>query len=243
MKTLKIESALLEYVKKHIDVLFIVIMTVLAAAIRYYGKDFLGGDMRGYLIPWHEEFSAKGFAGLKEQVGDYNIPYQILVWLMTLVPIKPIYAYKIVSCFFDFLMAAAGGKIIKECTGSKALSVGAYAALLFLPAVIFNSAFLGQSDAIFTAFVLLAVLQMKKHYFWFFIFLGCAFSFKLQFVFIIPLFVICYVCMSKFSVLNFVLIPLTLMVLSIPAYIAGRPVMDVFKIYFFQVYHTPCPLF
>ena len=138
---------------------------------------------------------------------------------------------------FDFLMAAFGGKIIKECTGSKALSIGAYAALLFLPAVIFNSAFLGQSDAIFTAFVLLAVLMlMKKHYFWSFIFLGCAFSFKLQFVFIIPLFVICYVCMSKFSVLNFVLIPLTLMVLSIPAYIAGRPVMDVFKIYFFQVY-------
>lgn len=237
MKAPGLERKLLEFVQKHLDILFILILTVLALAIRYYGKDFVGGDMTGYFIPWHEAFSKSGFAGLKEQVGDYNIPYQVVVWLMTLVPIKPMYMYKLLSGSFDFLMAFTGSRIIQKVTERKTLAVTAYVILLFLPEVVFNSSYLGQCDAIWTSFVLLSILfLMKEKYFISFIFLGCAFAFKLQFVFIVPLFVFAWVIGKRFSVLNFVLVPGMLMALSIPAYIAGRPIMDVFRMYFFQVY-------
>ena len=237
MKALPFEEKLLAWIREHLDTLFLILMAILAAAIRFYGKDMLGGDMRDYFIPWHDTFSASGFSGLKEQVGDYNIPFQILVWIMTLIPMNAMYKYKLLACCFDYLMAFTGRHLIRKATGNKGLANGACIALLFLPEVVFNSAYLGQCDAMWTSFVLLGLaFLMKDKILPCFLCLGIAFSFKLQFVFILPVFVFAYVCGKRFSVFSFLLIPLTLMAMCIPAYIAGRPLADCFGMYFFQVY-------
>ena len=237
MKILSFEKSILEWIKTHLNILFPAVMTVIAIMIRYYGKDFVGGDMAGYFIPWHEEYVKNGFSALGEQVGDYNIPYQVFVFLISRVPIQEMYMYKLINGAMDFLLAYTGYQIVKLSTGSSSAGTIAYVSLLFLPEVIFNSSYLGQCDSIFTTFALLALLfLMKEKYLLSFVFLGCSFAFKLQFVFIVPVFVIAYVIRQKFSALNFLIVPLMLMVLSIPAYIAGRPVLDVFRMYFFQVY-------
>lgn len=79
---------------------------------------------------------------------------------------------------------------------------------------------------------------LKNKYTKSFIFLGIAFAFKLQAIFIIPFYVILYLKENKFTMLNFLLIPIISIVLYIPALIVGRPISKLWGIYFEQVGET-----
>jgi hypothetical protein len=133
MKILSFEKTILEWIRTHLNILFPVIMTLIAIMIRFYGKDFVGGDMAGYFIPWHEEYVKNGFSALKEQVGDYNIPYQVFVFLISRIPVQEMYMYKLVNGAMDFLLAYTGSRIVKLASGSSSAGTIAYVSLLFLP--------------------------------------------------------------------------------------------------------------
>ena len=77
---------------------------------------------------------------------------------------------------------------------------------------------------------------MDKKYFWSFVSLGIAFSFKMQTVFMFPFFVMYYLREESFSIFNFLIIPAVFIILCIPAFIAGRPVTSLLAAYFMQVY-------
>ena len=61
--------------------------------------------------------------------------------------------------------------------------------------------------------------------------LGIAFSFKLQAVFILPVFLFYYVCTRKTSILHFLIIPAVDFVMCLPAIILGRNPLDIITIY------------
>ena len=64
--------------------------------------------------------------------------------------------------------------------------------------------------------------------------LGLAFSFKLQFIFILPLYIILYITEKKFSILHFLIIPLVNIIMCLPAIIVGKPIIECITVYFKQ---------
>ena len=85
----KAERKLLDFCEKHLDILAIGAITLLSMLIRYYLRNLSNADVAVYFLPWYEEFkSGGGLKALGQQVGDYNIPYQTLISLLTYLPIK-----------------------------------------------------------------------------------------------------------------------------------------------------------
>ncbi|MCI2048532.1 MAG: hypothetical protein LKJ76_02295 [Lachnospiraceae bacterium] len=239
MKITAVEKRLLDCIQKNLFLLFAVVMSVLAVVVRIGLFDFTSRDYNIYLLPWYEKIrSLSGREALATAVGNYNIPYQTMIWILTLLPIKPLYAYKIISCICDFIMAAASGKLVfglsahLEYDKRMAAGIAAYCSLLFLPTVIMNSAQWAQCDAIFSAFILLALLFLYEDRFRAaFIMLGIAFAFKLQAVFILPFFLYRWAADRRFSLLNFLWLPAVQYILSIPAFLCGRSLADPITIY------------
>ena len=107
--------------------------------------------------------------------------------------------------------------------------------ILFLPTVILNGSVWAQCDSIYTTFVLLSLyLLLKEKYSLSFLSLGIAFSFKLQFIFILPLFIILYFVNKKFKIWNFLLIPLGNIIMCTPVLLMGMPLINCFTTYLDQ---------
>lgn len=131
--------------------------------ICFYVRKYESGDYNADLLPWFLEIKeAGGIQALHKQVGNYNIPYQILIALMTYLPFKTLYLYKGLSILFDFLFAAGCGLLI--CTVKKSYSielfVGVYAAVLYIPTIIMDSAVWAQCDSIYCFFIIMAVWSL-----------------------------------------------------------------------------------
>lgn len=231
---LKTEKRVLEYTEKHIYVIFAVAVLMLGCCMRIVGFHFLSDDARLYLLKWYDIIAEKG---ISEQVGNYNIPYQIIIFILTKLPLKPLHAYKLVSCGFDLLMSILGGYIVWEISEkNKAFrSVMAFTLVFCSPLVILNSAVWAQCDSIYAFFGIAAlVLLFHERFVFSFIMLGLAFSFKLQAVFLVPFFLIYYVCRKKYSILHFLLIPVMMVITSLPGLLVGRSIKEILDIYIEQ---------
>ena len=178
----------------------------------------------------------EGFRALAEQVGNYNIPYQTLIALMTRLPILPIYAYKGLSILFDYALAIAVSAGVYELTGNKTKASVAYACTVMLPMVLMNSAAWGQCDSIFTFFMVAAfVFLIREKYTAAFLLYGCSFAFKLQAVFFLPFLLFYYVWSKKISFWRFFLALIPILVFSLGALTQGRNVSSLFTIYRDQI--------
>ena len=96
------EKKLLYFIEKHIHLLFAGAVLLIGCCMRIAGFHFLSHDAKCYLLKWYDQIAANG---ISEQVGNYNIPYQLIIYLLTKLPLKPLHAYKVVSCAFDLAMA------------------------------------------------------------------------------------------------------------------------------------------
>lgn len=229
----RIEKQILCWITEHMVIFLILASTFLSLLARYFMMDYLSRDMRVSLIPWFEEIQGGGgIAALGTPVGNYNIPYQTLIALMTYIPIDPIYQYKILSIIFDYCLGIIVFLIVKEITNSKLKASISYSLTIIFPTIMMNSALWGQCDSIYTFFCLLAVLKLFKHkYLSCFFAYGIAFAFKLQAVFLLPFFLLIYIWEQKYSILHFFCIPISMIVLSLGGIIQGQPLSNVFSIY------------
>lgn len=233
----KIEKKIIEFVEKNKMWIFLSAITILALIVRYKLLDFKSDDYISFLKGWFDFFRQNGFAGLKNYPGDYNAPYMTIMALLSYIPIKDLYLIKGVSIVFDIVLAVSAALLVKELVSKdkKWLSILTYIIVLFLPQVILNGSFWGQCDSMYTSFCILALyFLVKEKYIKSFIFLGLAFAFKLQFIFILPIFIILYFSKKKFSLLNFLIIPAVNFVLCIPALIVGKPIIECLTVYFKQ---------
>lgn len=234
----KVERQIVEWLDRHLTVIFIVAVSVCGILIRFMFRNFESGDSKAFLLPWWEEINNNGgIRALKYQTGNYNMLYQFLIAVMTYLPIRPLYQYKILSGIFDYLLALGVGFMSYNLT-NKDMTKGAlaYAVTLMSPLVIFNSAAWAQCDSIYVFFIVLSlILLLDEHYGISFFMLGVAFSFKLQAVFILPFFIFYYFKERKFSIIQFLLIPLAMCVTAIPSLVMGRGIVDVFMNYVEQI--------
>jgi Gpi18-like mannosyltransferase len=249
MKITEAETRFLNWAGRNARLLFCCIITLLAVILRISCFDYVSRDYQIYLLPWYQEIaSMNGAAALGTAVGNYNIPYQTMIWILTRLPLDPLYAYKTISCICDFILAFAAGRLAvtvlsvhddarpaaerETSAAAPRIFCFVYAAVLFLPTVFLNSAEWAQCDSIFSAFILLSLLFLFRDRFrTAFILLGAAFAFKLQAVFILPFFLYYWFSRRNFSLLNFLWIPGMQYILSIPGFVCGRSLLDPIAIY------------
>lgn len=230
------EKKTLMWLEKHLLPFFVVFVVLLGLGIRFALREVESIDSHNFLLPWYDEIKeAGGLWGLGGQVGNYNMPYQTLIALLTYLPVKPLYAYKILSCCFDYLLAAGVMLCVFSLTKSRWKAVFAFSGVVLSPVVFLNSAAWGQCDSIFTAFLVLSLLMLcRERYIPSFVLLGLAFAFKLQAVFLLPFYLFVYFVKKRFSLLHFLLIPAVMLAASLPNILMGRNPLDVFTLYAYQ---------
>ena len=233
----KLESKFFDFVKKNIILIFWVSITVCGILLRAFQIDFESLDYKYFLLPWWNQIEQGGINALATQVGNYNIPYQIIIYIMTLFPFGPLGSYKLLSVIFDFLLATGAALLVhsSSSSNSKLKAVITFGITFCSITVILNSAFWAQCDSIYVALILFALYFLKKDKnILSFVFIGIAFAFKLQTVFILPVLIYYYISTRKISILHFFIIPAVDFIMCLPAVILGRPVWDIVNIYLTQ---------
>jgi len=224
---------------KCIHILFFILVSIIGLFIRYSGVDFISGDMKVFFIPWFNVIKESGgINALKMQVGDYNLLYQTIIAIMTYFDINCAIQYKVFSVFFDYILAYSCSVLFCKLALVKKWSMYfnlVYTTVLFLPTVILNSAFWGQCDSIWTSFVIMCLCSFwRKKYALGCFFLGMAFAFKLQAIFILPFIVCLWFYRRDRSIFYLIITLLTFWGSGIVAYIYGRSLLEPFKIYMHQ---------
>ena len=234
-----IEKRLINYLEKYLIYYFLFFISICGLAIRYLGRSFISGDMRNFLVPWWNKIAELGPDAVSTQVGNYNIPYQFLIYLMqNISPFSTISSYKILSCIFDYVLAIACGLLVIELKkeNKKIIFSLVYSVVLLFPTIFLNSAIWGQCDSIYCSFIILSILFLvKKRFSLSFILLGLALAFKLQTIFIFPIFGFYYFRNKEFSIIKiFSLMMLSMYVACSPGLLVGRGLLEPIKIYIIQ---------
>ena len=133
----KFEKRIVDYISQHLIPISFIVVTVLGILIRIPLRGLVSNDASRFLLPWYEEILENGIGS---QVGNYNFPYQFAILIMTKLPLKPLYAYKLLSCGFDFLLAIVCAMMVYEITKKWSRTLLAYCAVLLSPVVFLNSA-------------------------------------------------------------------------------------------------------
>ena len=222
-----------------LDLLLIIFATVFGCAIRYALRNVVAGDYKMFFEPWVATLreAGGGFQGLSAEFEyvDYTTPYLLILSFISICPFfNTLILMKMVSIFFDFVAAIAVGFIVYEMTDKKQSGYMAYAVMLFVPTIVANGAMWAQCDIIFTSFVMLSLLFMLKDKPRVsLIFYGIAFAFKLQTLFIAPLYVLLWV-KKKMKIQHFLWLPIMYFIGIIPSWIAGKNLWELLTVYLFQ---------
>ena len=251
MKMTSLENKFIDAINKHRNVLLLVLLFALGAAIRWAGRYFVSEDMTYCLMPWFEKIKAAGgLPALSNQVGDYGILYQTLISIMTYLPIQSVVQYKLLSSLFDIPLALVAAAIYRDVRLSDKVATPetrsrvrmqswlVAAVVWLLPTVMLNSSYWGQCDSLYATCCLATLYLLRRNSFvGAFVMLGLAFACKLQTVFILPIIGVYYLVQKRFS-LFWILLSVVVMWLSgIVAFAYGRNLLAPILIYTGQVGH------
>jgi Gpi18-like mannosyltransferase len=236
-KVRNIQAKVFKLIERNLTLLGIILFFLLSIIVRVMFLPIESGDYKDFLIIWYNSLKALGgIFGIKENIGNYNAPYMTLFSLLTYIPLDAKSAIKLLSIVFDYLCVAFSIIIVlkyRQTDKDKtfyALLTGVV--IVFLPTVVLNSAAWAQSDAMYTAFIIFSLyFMLNEKYRLSFIMLGVSFAFKLQFAFVLPVYVMIYICKRKFPIYYFLFIPLANLALNIPAILLGKPIQDVISVY------------
>lgn len=237
---MKLNQKIWNFIEKEKNFIFFIIITIIAWIIRILFISNISGDFNAFIEKWFYELQNNGgLYGLKLDIGDYNPPYLTILALLTYLPIKPIVSIKMVSIIFDYICALTMMRIVKillkDNKNKDFFGLITYAVVLFLPTVILNSSCWGQADSIYVAFILISIRYLlEEKYLKAFIFLGISFAFKLQFIFILPLYILIYISERKFPIYYFLIIPLIDIIMCLPAMAFGKSILSCINIYINQ---------
>lgn len=216
------------------QLLFLAVMTLLAVAVRISVRSFIGEDWSVYWSHWLDELERGGFRALADDFYDYAPPVMYILYLITLLPINAMTAFKGLCCLLEFVGAVLIARMVYLCTGSGKRASLAYCIFLFLPTVILNAAVWSQCDIIYTILILCSVYFLMQNKTWTGMwFYGAAFAVKLQTLFIFPFLVILWV-RKKVDLKHFIPIPVMYLLGIFPAWLAGRHFSELIGIYAFQ---------
>lgn len=227
------EQAFAALVLRHADLIGFVAFTLLGVFVRVSLRNFVSGDFVYSLGPWYDKMAANGgLLGLRHPIEncDYTVAYQTYIAIATALPLPSLFAYKMLSCFFDVVLALACARLVTLLMDDeRRVAVLTYGLVFMLPTVVTNSAAWAQCDSIWTAFCVLSLCAyFEGRYGHTFAFLGLAFAFKLQAVFIVPFYLFEYFRSQRFSARNLLYTAVFFLLPAVPALLLGRPLSSVF---------------
>ena len=208
----------------------------LAIWVRWQGLNTTNSDLKDFFFPWYDTIAQRGgFAALRDtSFSNYSPPYLYLITITTYFPVIPkIIAIKFFPLLFDILCAFAIYKIARIFQGKRVAWIAFFAALL-APSVWVNSAWWGQCDSIFTAFLLFSILfLLKEKPLWALVMFSIAFCFKIQAVFLAPFILMMFI--TRRIPWKWLFVPVGVYALMmLPALIAGQPVFPLLTVYLRQ---------
>ncbi len=214
---------------------FLLVISAAAFYMRWLNFPFESADYKYFLSIWYTDIDAAGgIAGIGNVYGNYTPAYMYLMAIMTHFPISGLFAIKLFSVIFDFIMAVFAGLCVLELTGKKTVALASYTAVLFLPSVFINSSIWAQCDSIFVCFLIMSLyFMLKGKSIPCMVFFGLAFSFKLQAIFFIPVLILASI-KGKVKWWSFALAIGTFFAMGLPAVIAGMSFSDAYGVYFLQ---------
>lgn len=221
------------------DIFLFLVLTGFALIMRYALRNVVAGDYKMFFEPWVATLreAGGGIKGLSAEFEyvDYTTPYLTILSFISICPfLNTLLLMKLVSIFFDFVAAFAVMAIVYDRTKKMTYGILGYGALLMVPTVLTNGAMWAQCDIIFTSFVLWSLyFMLKDKPAWSMAFYGIAFAFKLQTLFLAPLYVILWM-KGKVKLKHFLFLPLMYVIGMIPSLLAGKSFWELISVYFFQ---------
>jgi len=224
------------------DVAAAVLAAVFAIYVRYMFRDFVTSDFSNYTSVWYAAVQEHGFAAAGTPVSNYTPPYLYLLYLTSVVfPHLPaVMAVKLPSIAFDLVCAGAVFLIARMRYGMGASSLWSALAVLMAPTVICNSAMWGQADSIYAAFLLVCIFMlMQGRGALAMVAFALALSIKFQSMFLAP--ALCAFWLRRLiRFWHLLLVPAVYALAMVPAWLEGRPALDLATVYMTQsvTYHS-----
>ncbi len=239
-----VDGFFIKLIEEHIYEIAIALLVLLSVLIRIkltffkFGGEYISGDYNGFLKVWVDLYRENGIAGgLKQIIGDYYVPYNLILAVISVIPVfdEGIWI-SVVSVAGEYLGALFMYKILLLLNnGGKRRAAFSAAMMLYLPAAILNGTLWKQCDALYTGIILVGLyFMLKKSYTAAFAFLSLAFAFKLQTLFVVPFILVLYILYHEFSIFQFLWFPGMYLVTGLPAIICKRSVYDTYATYFKQ---------
>ena len=208
----------------------------LAVFLRALLLDYQSADYQMFLSQWAATFRENGgFAAVKLPIGNYNAPYLYFLAAISYLPVPDLYLIKLFSILFDGILAWGGLRLVRHFTpGDENRPLLCFCLLLLLPTVVANGAFWGQCDALYGALVLHALASaLERRPYASLALLGVAFSFKLQTVFVLPLWG-ALVLLGRVPLRALLCFPAAYAATCVPALLLGKPLGDILGVYLGQ---------
>jgi len=220
---------------------YVHILLALITGLVLLGKisllDYVSDDYDIFLSNWIYDYSLMDIKkGLGRYIqSDYSPPYLYLMLLISRVPDFPWqYLVKAISIAFEVLMAYAVMQLCALKVKGEGARLAVFHIASLLPTVVFNGAYWGQCDVIYTSFCLMALyMGLTRRSARSMIFFGLALSFKFQTVFFLPALLPLWL-RRDIKLRHLVLIPAAYMAMMVPALWGGKSMHHVLTVYLQQ---------
>ena len=211
---------------------FSVLLLLAAFTLRALCLDYQTLDYKDFLSHWVAFYRENGgFRSFSYPLGNYNIPYMYFLCLFSYLPISDLYLIKLLSIFFDVLLAYASMRLLRTVKQSETALFACFFMILFLPTVILNGALWGQCDSIYVALAVLAVaFAMEDRPILSVLYFTLSFGFKLQAVFMLPILLVFWF-QKRMKIWHFLLFPVFYVILVLPAVALGKPFLETLTLY------------
>ena len=188
-------------------------------------------DVGDYLRPWYAFARDHGWGALSSDFTNYTPFYSYLLIAVTAFDGRAplLLLIKAISFAFEFGTALLAYRFVLRATQSHNRAGLALIAIWLAPAVFYNGALWGQADSLWTFFIVLSAYLFSAGRNGALPF-GMAFAVKAQAVFLGP-FALGMILRQRRSLLWFAALPLVYLAFALPTLLAGRPVMEVLRIY------------
>ncbi len=208
------------------------LLTLAAFGLRGYCLPYETMDYQNFLSKWVEFYRNNlGFHSISYPLGNYNIPYLYFLCFFSYLPIRDLYLIKLLSIFFDVLLAFASMELLALCTGDKRLRLTCFFTVLLLPTVVLNGSVWGQCDSIYVALALLGLwCGLRDRPVLSVLFFALSFGFKLQAVFLMPIMAVLWF-RGSYKLWHFALFPAFYVLLVLPAVALGKPFVETLTLY------------
>ena len=226
------------------DSLLVMLLPIGAAMlVRVLCLDHVTLDYEDFLHHWYVYFQENGgFQGIAGSVGDYNMPYLYFMAAISYLSVPDLYLIKLFSILWDVLLAWGCLRLVRSLTRERQGSAApliAFGAALLLPTVVLNGSYWAQCDVIYGALAIhAAALALEGQNKTSVALMGIAFSFKLQSIFVLPLWGVLWLA-GKVKFRELWMFPLAYLATILPAMVLGKPLGDILGIYVTQLGEYP----